>query len=130
MRKSRALKKRPLHPFPRLAHVSSLWIPPNPSSSSSIGHSLTFGARPTKQLRRLSELIEKGARVLLDMKTKRALLYDFSQGIRTICEISVRMLSSLLKKGDIAPVAQHQHIIHYASRHMDPTWYQDPDRSF
>ncbi len=68
-------------------------------------------------------MLKSGARVLFDIKAKRGLVYTFKSGIKALMEISVRMLSSLVKSGQIIPVAQEGRIVHYALDGEDISWF-------
>lgn len=130
MKRNKACKTRPLHPFPLLAHVSDVALIAPSSSYIPKQHPPKHSFTPTKKVKQLSKLIEQGARVLLDIKAKRALIYDFAQGLRMVCEISIRMLSSLLKTGQVIPVSKQQHLVHYAFKECNRAWYKDPETCF
>ena len=110
--KSKALKPRPLHPFPYLVkgqHPPYRSCPPLRSLTSAEKHIL--------------DLLNNGARVLFDIKAKKGLIYTFKQGLRTIMEITARMLSSLLHHGNVVAVAREGRLVHYGLTHQNHAWF-------
>lgn len=112
MKDARKRKSRPQHPFPYL--------------TQGVFRSSPASFPPTKQQSLWLNMIHSGARLLFDIKAKRGLIYRFDRGIRTLCELTVRSLASLVKTGQIIVVGKDQHLIHYAYVGTDPSWYQ-PD---
>lgn len=55
----------------------------------------------TKYQRYIIHNLKRGAEILLDLKRKKALLYIVKNGIKKLSKISIRTLSSLIKKGII-----------------------------
>lgn len=98
---------RPQHPFPCLVSGTSFSAPVKLSSTH----------------RQILYWIKKGARVLFDIRAKRAMIYTFDQGFKTLSEITVRCLSTLLKSGHLAFMAKQDHLVHYARVGCSPVWY-------
>ena len=108
--------KRPLHPFRFIAYGdTSPQSPHLPLKSQTI----------TQKEKNILSLISSGARILFDIKAKRAMVYNFSRGFQALSEITVRFLSSLLRTGQIVRVGQNQNLVHFATIGADPSWYTD-----
>lgn len=104
-------KPRPLHPFPLLVQ-------------GSYSHDTS---RPiTTAERNVLELLHRGNKIVFDISQKRGLVYRFCRGIETIMEISVRMLSSLVRKGEVVPVGRDGRLVHFALSGSS-TWWYDPE---
>lgn len=100
MRRQR--RSYPQHPFPLISVAGN-------DQRLEFQHDLKL----SKQQQWLLAHIRQGARILLDMTHKRALLYSFKRGIEHLTEITIRALSGLLKAGFIAPTAREGRLIHY-----------------
>lgn len=101
-------KPRPLHPFPRLI---------NNNIEIKKSHQT-----PTEK--NILKMLQNGARVLFDMKQKRGLIYSCRRGFETIMEITVRMLASLVKTGQVIAVSRDDRLVHYALIGTSVSWYQ------
>ena len=62
----------------------------------------------------IAKWLASGARILFDMERGRALVYSFKRGFEELEEISVRMLSILIKRGWVSCTGQEGRLIHYA----------------
>lgn len=101
MRRQR--RSYPQHPFPFITlpdRVSQLEFPSQ--------------VKLSKHQKWLLSLIRQGARVLLDITEKRALLYSFKRGIEHLAQITIRALTTLIKAGLIAPTSRDGRLIHYS----------------
>lgn len=58
--------------------------------------------------------LRSGARVLLDMDQRRALVYSFKQGVEHLAEITLRALSALIKAGMLVACAREGRLVHYS----------------
>lgn len=67
----------------------------------------------TRRHRLIIDHLQNGARILLDMEQRRALVYCFSRGIQHLVEITVRSLSDLIKAGILIATAKEGRIVHY-----------------
>lgn len=101
-------KSRPQHPFPRLAH----------------GFVSDAPLKLSRAHERMLKWISQGARVMFDIKAKRALIYTFDRGFKTISEITVRCLAALVRSGQLAFMAKQDHLVHYARQGANSAWYQ------
>lgn len=101
MRRQR--RSYPQHAFPLLS---------SPSGTQPLSFSSPF--RLSKHQKWLLGQVRLGARILLDMNQKRALLYSFRRGIEELAEITLRALSRLVKMGFLTPAAMDGRVIHYS----------------
>lgn len=69
-------------------------------------------------------MLRNGARVLLDLDTGKCLLYSFSNGVKVLGTMTIRMLSQLLKLGDLVLAARENRWIHFVSPGTDVSWFQ------
>ncbi len=104
-------KARPLHPFPLLIQ--------GVCSHDSISPITTAE-------RNVLTLLRRGNKIIFDIHQKRGLVYRFCRGIETIMEISVRMLSSLVRRGEVVPVGREGRLVHFALAGTNTSWY-DPE---
>lgn len=104
-------KPRPLHPFPLLIQGVSSHEKICPVTSAE---------------RNILSLLHRGNKIVFDIHQKRGLVYRFCRGIETIMEISVRMLSSLIRKGEVIPVGREGRLVHFALAGSN-TWWYDPE---
>lgn len=81
----------------------------------------------TPALRRYSRMLHQGARVLLDLDTGKCLLYSFSNGIKVLGTLTIRMLSQLLRLGDIVMAARENRWIHFVSPNANLAWFRSED---
>jgi hypothetical protein len=93
---------RPLHPFPRLVAPSDL-APPREAR-----------AHLSQAQRRVVERLGPGSLVLFDIKAKRALVLNARQGLRQLAELTVRMLSDLVRLGWLRVMGREGRLVHYA----------------
>jgi len=108
----------PKHRYPLLVHSSMPGYPaddpmPLPTSVHPAEEQIVSTPQ-TKFEWLLLNWLSTGARVLFDMTKGRALLYSFKRGFEELQEISVRMLSQLLKKGLIRCTGKEGTVVHYA----------------
>lgn len=105
-------RRKPVHPFPFISQgISSQQLSIHPHTS---------------RHRKLIRLIRQGARVLFDIKTKRALLYTWERGFTQLCEITVHMLSSLIHSGKVVRVGEERNRVHFAYVGSSSAWF-DPE---
>lgn len=62
----------------------------------------------------INQWLSQGARVLFDMNKGRALIYSFRRGFEEIEDITVRMLSLLIRRGWLVCTCREGRLIHYA----------------
>lgn len=108
------------HPPPRFSDTSS---PPPLDCPSTQQVEWAHRPRKTPAQRRFSKMLRDGARVLLDLDTGKCLLYSFSNGIRVLGTLTIRMLSQLLRIGDLVLASRENRWIHFVSPDTDVSWF-------
>lgn len=78
------------NPFPHLLNEDTFLSSPSTNLKSL-----------TKYQRYIIHNMKRGAEILLDISRKQALLYTVKNGIKKLCKISIRTLSSLIRNGII-----------------------------
>lgn len=104
-------KPRPLHPFPLLIQGLCSNEPIHPITSAE---------------QNILSLLRSGNKIVFDIHQKRGMVYRFCRGIETVMEISVRMLSSLVRHGKVVPVGREGRLVHFALAGTN-TWWYDPE---
>lgn len=94
----------PTGPFPYL-------IEPTRRASTSV--SLSPAIALTALQRRVLQSLHNGARLFFDLDRKRALLYDFKCGLRTLAELTIRSLAGLVRCGYLKVVQREGQRVHY-----------------
>lgn len=97
----RPRRSYPQHPFPFM-------LDGRPSQSQP-----TSSRHLSKHQRWLIQHIRKGARVLLDLQHKKALLLSFKQGVAQLVEITIRVLSGLVDAGLLVPTTKEGRLVHF-----------------
>lgn len=105
---------RPLHPFRFVAHGNT-----SPVQS----HASVRSAKITPKQKSILNMISSGARILFDIKAKRAMVYSWSRGFQMLNEITVRFLASLLRSGQIVRVAQDNNLVHFVKNGVNTSWF-------
>lgn len=98
----RPRRSYPQHPLPLLTALgctADLSLPPN--------------AKLSPRHHVILKHLRGGARVLLDMDQRRALIYSFKRGIEHLAEITLRALSALVKAGMLVACAREGRLVHY-----------------
>lgn len=68
----------------------------------------------TPKQKTILNMLKKGASLLFDTKAKRAIvLQQVIDGVKTLIELSVRMLSALIKQGYIKVQIKDNNRVHY-----------------
>lgn len=67
----------------------------------------------SRQQRWILKHLRNGARILLDMDQRRALIYSFRKGMEELAQITLRTLSSLVRAGVLIAVAREGRLVHY-----------------
>lgn len=101
----RERRPRPLDPFPYL-------IRPDAVRRNEPGR-----PRPlvvSAQHRRVLAHLANGARLLLDIDHRRALLYTFRQGLRHLAELTIRTVGRLVRMGLLVVTGREGRRVHYA----------------
>lgn len=84
----------------------------------------------TPAYRRFSNLIRKGARVLLDLQSGECVLYTCANGLKMLARLTIRTLAQLLRQGDLVMAARENQWVHYVHPGANLAWFQpDPDRA-
>ncbi len=92
----------PINAFPNLT---------NTNYSVNIYH---YKKSLTPKQKIILNMLKKGASLLFDMKAKRAIvLQQFIDGVKPLIELSVRMLSALVKQGFIKVQIKDNNKVHY-----------------
>lgn len=68
--------------------------------------------------------LRAGARIMVDIATRQAVLYSFSGGFKKIKTLTVRVVSRLLSCGDIALMASQNGVLHFSAQSGSPSWYR------
>ena len=58
--------------------------------------------------------LRDGARILLDMDQRKALLYSFKRGIQHLAQITLRALSALVRAGVLVACSREGRLVHYS----------------
>lgn len=116
MKNKKSLKNRPLHPFRFLASGT---VTPQKTDPQVLALKAQSAAE-----QKIISMLSSGARVLFDIKQKRALIYSFRRGFQSLCEITVRTLSSLVAQGKLIMVGREGRMVHYAlPGSVNPSWF-------
>lgn len=99
----RARRSYPRHALPLVTSLGGHpEIPYNPLKSLTRRHQWIIGH------------LRRGARILLDIEQRRALVYTWARGIEHLAEITVRALSDLIQAGILVATAKEGRIVHYS----------------
>ena len=112
MAEKKAVKNRPEHPFKYLASGYT-----NPKKQNNLQE------YDTPAQKNILNHLKKGARLIFDIKEKRGLIYNFKKGINAILEVTVKMLSDLIKKGYIKIARKEGKVIHYVWAEEPLDWF-------
>lgn len=93
----------PTGPFPYL--IEPTQVPSVPPSLRSVAL--------TALQRQVLQRLRNGAHLFFDLTAKRALLYDFKCGLRTLAELTVRSLAGLVRNGFLRVVQRDGQRVHY-----------------
>lgn len=100
----RTRRPYPQHPYPVLLSSPSLDPDAPPSGQA---------APLSRKARKILATLRKGGRILFDMKKGRALVYRIRQGFEEVAEMTVRMLSMLVKQGYLVVERREGRLVHY-----------------
>lgn len=70
-------------------------------------------ANLSRQQHWILKRLRDGARILLDMDQRRALIYSCRRGMEELAQITLRTLSSLVRAGILVAVAREGRLVHY-----------------
>ncbi|MDI6976569.1 hypothetical protein [Serratia sp. Se-RSBMAAmG] len=87
---------------------------PNLTNAEISVEQYSFQQKLTPKQKSIINMLKKGARLLFDLKAKRAIvLYEYIDGVKKLTELSVRMLSSLIKQGFLKVYVKENGRVHY-----------------